>query len=57
MGLKVVGTLGTLLRAKRAGLLSTVQPLIDDAIAQGFRLNPELYRDALALAGEEQGAE
>jgi predicted nucleic acid-binding protein len=57
VGLKVVGTLGTLLRAKRAGLLSTVQPLIDDAIAQGFRLNPELYRDALALAGEEQGAE
>jgi predicted nucleic acid-binding protein len=52
VGLKVVGTLGILLRAKRAGLISTVRPLVDDAIAQGFRLSPELHRDVLGLAGE-----
>jgi len=56
VGLKVVGTLGTLVRAKRAGLISAVQPLLDEVIFQGFRLNPELYRDVLALAGEERGA-
>jgi hypothetical protein len=52
VGLKVVGTLGILLRAKQAGLISTVRPLIDDAINQGFRLSPDLYRGALELAGE-----
>jgi predicted nucleic acid-binding protein len=52
IGLKVTGTLGILLRAKQAGLISTVQPLLDDLTAQGFRLSPELHRDVLGLAGE-----
>jgi predicted nucleic acid-binding protein len=52
MGLKVVGTLGILLHAKNADLISIVQPLIDDVVAQGFRLSVDLYRDALELAGE-----
>lgn len=52
LGLAVVGTLGVLLRAKRAGLLSVVRPLIDALNAQGFRLAPDLYKDVLGLAGE-----
>jgi uncharacterized protein len=52
IGLKVTGTLGILLRAKQAGLIPTVKPLIDDLAAQGFRLRPELHRDVLELAGE-----
>jgi predicted nucleic acid-binding protein len=52
IGLKVTGTLGILLRAKQAGLVSTLQPLVDDIAAQGFRLNPELHQDVLRLAGE-----
>jgi predicted nucleic acid-binding protein len=52
VGLTVVGTLGILLCAKRIGLISFVQPLVDDVIAQGFRLSSELYRDVLELAGE-----
>jgi predicted nucleic acid-binding protein len=52
VGLTVVGTLGILLHAKQAGLISTVQPLVEDIIAQGFRLSPELHRDVLGLAGE-----
>ena len=56
VGLKIVGTLGTLVRAKQAGLIPAVHPLLDEVILQGFRLNPELYRDVLALAGEERGA-
>jgi predicted nucleic acid-binding protein len=52
IGLKVTGTLGILLRAKQAGLISTVRPLVDDITAQGFHLSPELHRDVLELAGE-----
>ena len=52
IGLKVIGTLGILLRAKQAGLISTLQPLIDDITAQGFHLSPGLHRDALGFAGE-----
>jgi predicted nucleic acid-binding protein len=52
IGLKVTGTLGILLRAKQAGLISALQPLVDDITAQGFRLSPELHRDVLGLAGE-----
>jgi predicted nucleic acid-binding protein len=52
IGLKVTGTLGILLRAKQAGLISALQPLVDDITAQGFRLSPELHRDVLELAGE-----
>jgi predicted nucleic acid-binding protein len=53
IGLKVIGTLGTLLRAKKTGLTSAVQPYIDDVLTRGFRLSPDLYRDVLKLAGEE----
>jgi predicted nucleic acid-binding protein len=52
VGLKVVGTLGILLRAKQAGLISAAQSHIDRVITQGFRLSRDLYRDALELVGE-----
>jgi predicted nucleic acid-binding protein len=52
VGLKVTGTLGILLRAKQAGLVPVVLPLVDDITAQGFHLSRELYRDLLELAGE-----
>ena len=53
LGLTVVGTLGVLLHAKRAGLIPTVRLLLDAVIAQGFRLTPDLYGDVLKLAGED----
>lgn len=53
LGLKVVGMVGILLKAKRAGLISSVRPLLDAAQAQGFRMEKELYQEALRLAGEE----
>lgn len=52
LGLVVVGTLGVILRAKRAGLIPATRPLFDALIPQGFRLGPDLYRAALALANE-----
>ena len=52
IGLRVIGTLGILLRAKQAGLVSTVRPLLDDITAKGFHLSPDLHRNVLGLAGE-----
>lgn len=55
VGLEVVGLIGVLLKAKRAGLLSSLAPLLKAASAQGFHMSVELYREALRLAGEETG--
>ena len=52
LGLTVAGPFGLLLRAKRAGLVPAVRPLVDAAVAQGFYVSPDLYRDTLELAGE-----
>ena len=53
LGLKVDrAPLGLLLRAKRAGIVPAVRPLVDAAAAQGFHMSPDLYRDVLELADE-----
>lgn len=52
LGLEVVGVVGILLKGKHAGLVSRVGPLLDQLQEAGFRLQGEVYRDALRLAGE-----
>ncbi|AKG20357.1 DUF3368 domain-containing protein [Calothrix sp. 336/3] len=52
LGLRVTGILGILLAAKQQGLVSTIQPLLDDLIANGFWIREELYAELLQLAGE-----
>jgi len=52
-GLKIIGLLGVLLRAKQAGFLPAVKPLIDQLIAEtGFRVHASLYQRVLKIAGE-----
>lgn len=51
-GLAVIGTLGVLVLAKRAGLVRAVAPLIDSLRAGGQRLSHAAVADVLALAGE-----
>ena len=46
------GTLGLLLDAKRAGLVSTITPLLDQLQALRFRLSLRTREVILALAGE-----
>jgi len=53
LGIKVVGMIGVLLKAKRAGLISSLSPVLESARNQGFRMSKELYQEALLLAGEE----
>ncbi len=52
LGLRVMGTLGILLRAYRAGLIAEVRPHLDALVDQGFRLSASLYDSVLTLAGE-----
>ena len=51
-GLNKIGTVGTLIAAKKRGLISSVTPLLDELRATGFRMSEELYQTACALAGE-----
>jgi predicted nucleic acid-binding protein len=51
-GLNVIGTLGTLLAAKRADLLTSVRPELDALVRTSFFLSPQLYDQLLQAAGE-----
>jgi len=53
LGLPVVGTAGILLRAKRAGLIPAVRPLLDELLGFEFRLSPAIRAKVLEDAGEQ----
>lgn len=53
LDLRFIGTLGLLLDAKRAGLITEVGPLLDRLQALRFRLAPHTRTAVLKLAGEE----
>jgi predicted nucleic acid-binding protein len=52
LGLRLTGTLGVLLDAKRAGLVPAVTPLVDELQRLGFRLSRDTRNAFLRLAGE-----
>jgi len=52
LNLKVIGTVGVLLIARRRNLITAVKPFLDDLRTSGHRLSEELMRDALRRAGE-----
>lgn len=51
-GLNVIGTLGLLLGARRAGLIDRIRPELDRLLKTSFFLSPELYNELLRSAGE-----
>jgi predicted nucleic acid-binding protein len=53
LGLRVIGTLGVLLAAKRKRLITEVRPLLDELLRKGFWVSPRLVRQSLLAAGEE----
>jgi hypothetical protein len=54
LGLKVLGTLGLLIEAKRRGLLPAVAPVLRDLLEKvGFRVSERLYLSVLTEAGEQ----
>lgn len=50
--IEVIGTLGTLLLAKRRGMVEALAPLVERMVASGIRISERLIRDTLSLAGE-----
>lgn len=52
LGIAVIGTLGVLLKAKQAGLLAAVGPLLDELDRLKFRVDADTRRHVLHLAGE-----
>lgn len=51
-GLKVVGTIGIIIKAKQLGLIPTIKPLLEKISKTNFRLSKELEQEALKLAAE-----
>jgi predicted nucleic acid-binding protein len=49
---RVIGTVGVLLRAKRQQLIHAVRPHLEALRNAGFHLSPELEEEALRLANE-----
>lgn len=52
LGLKVIGTLGVLVLAKRRGQLQTIRPLIEQMRSSGHYLGDSAVHAALNAAGE-----
>jgi len=51
-GIRIVGTLGILVRGKRAGLLDAVRPIMEAMVGMGLRVSADLVEEILVLAGE-----
>jgi predicted nucleic acid-binding protein len=52
MGLSILGTIGLLVQAKRAGLVSAIRPLLEHLESLGFHMSEGLKEEALRLVGE-----
>lgn len=52
LNIAVTGTVGILLKAKEAGLVEAIRPLLDALEANHFRIGTLLRTEALRLAGE-----
>ncbi|MFL6227935.1 MAG: DUF3368 domain-containing protein [Pyrinomonadaceae bacterium] len=52
LGLKIIGTVGILVKAKRGGILLSLKPVLEDLEAHGFYLGSKLKEEALRLVGE-----
>lgn len=53
LGLAITGTVGVLLRAKSAGYVDEIAPILKSLIQNEFYLSEEVYREVLGLAGEQ----
>ena len=51
-GLKVVGTVGLVLRAKQSGLIEAARPVLERLVDSGMFLEASLVQGALAQVGE-----
>jgi predicted nucleic acid-binding protein len=52
LGIEVKGALGTLVEAKRAGILDSISPIIVELETNGFRISKALREEVLRIANE-----
>ncbi len=52
LNLKIIGTIGLLLRAKRDGIITEVKPILQSLQNNDFRISQALFQKALFLAKE-----
>jgi predicted nucleic acid-binding protein len=52
LGVPVIGALGVLVLAKRAGLIAEIRPLAESLVDSGYYLAGSVIENALRLAGE-----
>ncbi|HEX9927666.1 MAG TPA: DUF3368 domain-containing protein [Pyrinomonadaceae bacterium] len=52
LGVKVIGTVGVLVRAKQNGLISAIKPILDEFDLNSFFISRALREEALKLVGE-----
>lgn len=52
LGVKLMGTIGLIVRAKRAGLVDSATRLFEDLVRADFRVSERLLAEAKVLAGE-----
>jgi hypothetical protein len=52
IGLRLTGTFGVLLMAKKAGLVPAVKPILDELRQTDFRMSDRVYQDVLRRAGQ-----
>ena len=52
MGMKVIGTVGMLLRVKRQGVIAEVKPILLKLTEANFRIAQGIIQEALRLSGE-----
>ena len=52
LGLKVTGSLGVILKAKKTGIIKEVTPLMNQLISNGFYITKEIYNLVKSEAGE-----
>ncbi|MGA1825228.1 MAG: DUF3368 domain-containing protein [bacterium] len=53
-GLKIIGTGGILVEAKRRGLIPLLKPVLDELIKHRYRIDANLYNEMLKRAGEKR---
>ncbi len=52
LGLRIIGALGVLVRAKQLGKLPNVRPLTEQLVASGYFLSSTVIEDGLKVVGE-----
>ncbi len=52
LGMKIIGTVGFLVKAKQLGLIDQLLPILEELENHGFYLSQSLKKEALILVGE-----